>query len=96
MLSSLPGSTRSWPSAEERALVIGCVEAISFTFQAWVPLLVYNTGQAPHFKIGYPIAAMFFAIEIILTVVIAFCVKKWPQGKSLPVEEAETEEVVAQ
>lgn len=82
-------------SAEERALVIGCVEAISFTFQAWVPLLVYNTGQAPHFKIGYPIAAMFFGIEIILTVVIAFCVKKWPQGKNLP-QEAEAEEVVEQ
>ncbi|CAK7221930.1 hypothetical protein SBRCBS47491_004697 [Sporothrix bragantina] len=80
-------------SAEERALVIGCVEAIAFTFYAWVPLLVYNTGQSPHFKIGYPMAAMFFAIEIVLTVVIAFCVKKWPQGPRKGEEEEVAQEI---
>lgn len=66
-------------SAEHRAIVIGVVETMSFTFQAWVPLLIYNTGEAPHFHIGYKMAAMFFAIEIVLTVVIKFFAKKWPQ-----------------
>ncbi|KEZ45043.1 putative pantothenate protein [Scedosporium apiospermum] len=68
-------------SAEERALVIGVVETLAFTFQAWVPLFVYNTGQAPHFPIGYEMATMFFGLEIVLTLVILYCVKKWPQGK---------------
>lgn len=67
-------------SAEQCTVVIGCVEAISFTFYSWVPLLVYNTGQVPHLKIGYPMAAMFFAVEILMTLAIAFCVKTWPHG----------------
>ncbi|KAJ9150802.1 Pantothenate transporter [Pleurostoma richardsiae] len=67
-------------SAEHRAIIIGVVETMAFTFQAWVPLLIYNTGEAPHFKIGYQMASMFFAIEIVLTVVILFCWKRWPQG----------------
>ncbi|EON95892.1 putative pantothenate protein [Phaeoacremonium minimum UCRPA7] len=67
-------------NAEHRAIIIGVVETMAFTFSAWVPLLVYNTGEAPHFKIGYQIAAMFFSIEIVLTVVILFCWRRWPQG----------------
>ncbi|CAI7626500.1 unnamed protein product [Penicillium bialowiezense] len=65
-------------SAEHRVVVIGVMEAVAFTFNAWVPLLAYNTGQQPHFKIGYQIAAMFFAVELILTVVIAAVEKRWP------------------
>ena len=66
-------------STEHRAIIIGVVETMAFTFSAWVPLLIYNTGEAPHFRIGYQMAAMFFAIEIVLTVVILVCWKKWPQ-----------------
>ncbi|KAF2171640.1 hypothetical protein M409DRAFT_63273 [Zasmidium cellare ATCC 36951] len=65
-------------SAEHRAIIIGVVETAAFTFQAWVPLFVYDTGQAPHFKIGYEMATMFFGLEIILAVAILFCAKKWP------------------
>lgn len=78
-------------SAEERAIIIGVVETMAFTFQAWVPLFVYNTGQAPHFPIGYEMATMFFGLEIILTLVILYGVKKWPQGKQKAVEEAGTQ-----
>lgn len=70
-------------SAEHRAIIIGVVETAAFTFQAWVPLFVYDTGEAPRFRIGYKMAAMFFAIEIVLTVVILYCSKKWPQGKKV-------------
>lgn len=66
-------------NAEHRAIIIGVVETMAFTFSAWVPLLVYNTGEAPHFKIGYQIAAMFFSVEIVLTLVILLCWKRWPQ-----------------
>lgn len=66
-------------NAEHRAIIIGVVETMAFTFSAWVPLLIYNTGEAPHFKIGYQMAAMFFAIEIVLTLVILFCWRRWPQ-----------------
>jgi ACS family pantothenate transporter-like MFS transporter len=65
-------------SAEHRALVIGVVETAAFTFQAWVPLFIYNTGQAPHFPIGYEMATMFFAIEIVLTLVILYLSRRFP------------------
>lgn len=65
-------------SAEHRAIIIGVVETAAFTFQAWVPLFVYDTGEAPHFSIGYEMASMFFALEIGLTLVILYCAWKWP------------------
>ncbi|KAK3051454.1 hypothetical protein LTR09_007477 [Extremus antarcticus] len=65
-------------SAEHRAIIIGVVETAAFTFQAWVPLLVYNTGEAAHFNVGYEVATMFFALEIILALVILYCSVKWP------------------
>ncbi|PSN70592.1 pantothenate transporter liz1 [Corynespora cassiicola Philippines] len=65
-------------SAEHRIVIIGIVEAIAFTFQAWVPLFVYNTGQAPHFTIGYEMAAMFFALEMVIAVIIWGLNRKFP------------------
>ncbi|KAF2741121.1 putative pantothenate transporter [Polyplosphaeria fusca] len=65
-------------SAEHRIVIIGIVEAFAFTFQAWVPLFVYDTAYAPDFPIGYEMAAMFFGLEIIITVVIWGLAKKWP------------------
>ncbi|KAH7027219.1 pantothenate transporter liz1 [Microdochium trichocladiopsis] len=68
-------------SAEHRAIIIGVVETAAFTFQAWVPLLVYNTGEAPKFRIGYKMATVFFGLEIVMTLAILYCAKKWPQRK---------------
>ncbi|KAI1633527.1 pantothenate transporter liz1 [Biscogniauxia mediterranea] len=68
-------------SAEHRAIIIGVVETASFTFSAWVPLLIYNTGEAPKFRIGYKMATMFFALEIVFALIILYCSKRWPQGK---------------
>lgn len=57
-------------SAEHRAIIIGAVETAAYTFQAWVPLFIYDTSEAPKFRIGYKMATMFFALEIVLTLVI--------------------------
>ncbi|EEA26602.1 hypothetical protein TMatcc_005121 [Talaromyces marneffei ATCC 18224] len=64
-------------STEHRILIIGFVETMAFTFNAWVPLLAYNTAQSPRFTIGYKLAAMFFAVEIVLTLLIAYVAKRW-------------------
>ncbi|KAL5335707.1 major facilitator superfamily domain-containing protein [Aspergillus crustosus] len=69
--------------AEHRIVVIGVMEAVAFTFNAWVPLLVYNSGEGPHFRIGYQMAAMFFAIELVLAGVIAAVEKRWPASSLL-------------
>ncbi|KAI5923436.1 pantothenate transporter liz1 [Camillea tinctor] len=68
-------------SAEHRAIIIGVVETASFTFSAWVPLLIYNTGEAPKFRIGYKMATMFFALEIVFALIILYSSKRWPQGE---------------
>lgn len=68
-------------SQEHRLIVIAIVETFAFTFNAWVPLLAYNTGQAPHFKYGYQLAAMFFALEIVLVVVMVYAERAgWNKG----------------
>lgn len=74
-------------SAEQRVIVIGVMETLAFTFYAWVPLYIYDTAEAPRFRIGYKMAAMFFALEIVLTLVIRWCEKKWPQGGKTEEEE---------
>lgn len=68
-------------SAEQRLIVIGAMETFAFAFSAWVPLFVYSTGEAPRFRIGYKMAAVFFGLEIILVVVIRACERRWPQRK---------------
>ncbi|RDW73609.1 hypothetical protein BP5796_07051 [Coleophoma crateriformis] len=68
-------------SQEQRLIVIGVVETMSFTFSAWVPLFAYNTAEAPHFKYGYQLAAMFFALEIVMVGVILVAARKWSAGQ---------------
>lgn len=69
-------------SAEQRAIVIGVMQTLSFSFSAWVPLFIYDTGEAPHFRIGYKMAALFFAMEIVLVLAIRECQRRWPQGRA--------------
>ncbi|KAI9729153.1 MAG: hypothetical protein M1834_007060 [Cirrosporium novae-zelandiae] len=66
-------------SAEHRIITIAVVEMMAYVFNAWVPLLAYDTSQAPHFTVGYQLAAMFFAIGIVLSVIIKFVEKRWKQ-----------------
>ncbi|CAM1501381.1 Fc.00g105430.m01.CDS01 [Cosmosporella sp. VM-42] len=68
-------------SSEHQVIVIGVVETAAFTFQAWVPLLIYNTGDTPHFLIGYEMTTMFFVIEMILTLVILWMTKGFPMPR---------------
>lgn len=68
-------------SQEHRIIVIAVVETMAFTFQAWVPLLAYNTGQSPHFHVGYELAAMFFALEIVLVGIMVYAQRAgWRKG----------------
>lgn len=67
-------------SADHGAIIIDVVETAAFTFQAWVPLLIYNTGEAPRFRTGYQMSSALFALEIVFTSVVLYCSKRWPQG----------------
>ncbi|KAG7930611.1 hypothetical protein KL934_004684 [Ogataea polymorpha] len=69
-------------SAEQRFVCIGVVEALAFTFQAWLPLIIYNTTNAPYFGSGYPTALAFFAGEAVMGCAIAYLLYKEAQGFS--------------
>ncbi|KAF4119294.1 Major Facilitator Superfamily [Geosmithia morbida] len=64
-------------SAEQRLITIGIVESFGFVMNAWVILFTYDSGEAPRFSIGYQMAAMFFAIEMLSVIAIWYCYKKW-------------------
>lgn len=68
-------------SFEHRAIVIATAETLAFTLNAWVPLFTFNTGEAPWFRIGYKISAMFFGLQILFTLCIPLAEKHWPVGK---------------
>jgi ACS family pantothenate transporter-like MFS transporter len=39
---------------EERALVVGSMNEMAYVFQAWLPLLIWKTTEAPEYPKGYP------------------------------------------
>ena len=70
--------------ADERALILGIAQTMGATFNAWVPLLMFNTGtQAPFFRTGYIVAS------IMATVQAAGVVAMWYLGKKIVRERKE-------
>jgi ACS family pantothenate transporter-like MFS transporter len=51
---------------DERALVLGLAQTFGATFNAWVPLVMFNTGtQAPYFKTGYLVVTIMSAAQAV-------------------------------
>ncbi|KAJ4386426.1 hypothetical protein N0V93_009321 [Gnomoniopsis smithogilvyi] len=53
--------------AEERAIVLGIMNAAGYAFNAWLPLLTYPTVDAPRFKKGFTYSTVAFLAEGIMT-----------------------------
>lgn len=64
-------------STEHRLVVIGVMETVAFSMNAWVILFTYPSGEAPRFSIGYQMACMFFAVEILAVGAIWYCNRVW-------------------
>lgn len=67
-------------STEQRLVVIGIVETCGFVMNAWVILFTYPSGEAPRFSIGYEMAAMFFALEIVTMAAVWYCATRFKPG----------------
>lgn len=49
---------------DERALVLGVAQTMGATFNAWLPLLIFNTGtQAPSFKVGFAVCTVVSVVQ---------------------------------
>lgn len=57
-------------NVEERAMTLILMTAIATSFNAWIPLLVYPTVEAPRFPKGYAYSATMVVCLVIMTQVI--------------------------
>jgi len=57
-------------NVEERALTLILMTAIATSTNAWIPLLVYPTVEAPRFPKGYPYSAAMVVALILMTQVV--------------------------
>jgi MFS transporter, ACS family, pantothenate transporter len=62
--------------AEERAVVIGVMNALGYAFNAWVPVLTYPQTDAPRFSTGWKWSCVAFTLQIIVTWVIYWLWKR--------------------
>jgi len=41
----------------ERKFILGTTNSVAYAFNAWIPLLTYNTTKAPRFLLGNSVTA---------------------------------------
>ncbi|RFU33978.1 hypothetical protein B7463_g2356, partial [Scytalidium lignicola] len=58
--------------AEERAMVLGIMNASGYAFNAWLPILTYPAKQAPRFKKGFIFSTVAFVAQFVITGIVAY------------------------
>ncbi|ERT02831.1 MFS transporter, ACS family, pantothenate transporter [Sporothrix schenckii 1099-18] len=64
-----------------RALVIALTDTVAYVFVAWLPLVSFNTGEAPFFRVGYKLTAVFLALQIVTITLVPVAQRYFPVGK---------------
>lgn len=80
--------------AEERALVLGIMNAVAYAFNAWLPLLVYPVKDAPRFKKGFIWTTCILVGQAGMTGVVAWAWKREGRKSRVGVEGGREEEIV--
>lgn len=57
--------------AEERAVVLGAMNALGYAFNAWVPFLTYPQVDAPRFRRGFVFTTCAAAAQGLITLLVA-------------------------
>lgn len=83
--------------AEERALVLGIMNASGYAFNAWLPILTYPAVQAPRFRRGFIFSTVAFVAQFAITGLVAWLWRWEKQKKAQPEEESsgDSDELVA-
>ncbi|CZR68652.1 related to transporter protein [Phialocephala subalpina] len=66
--------------AEERAIVLGVMNASGYAFNAWLPLLTYPVKQAPKFRKGFVYSTCAFVAQFGITGTVAW-LHRWEKKK---------------
>jgi ACS family pantothenate transporter-like MFS transporter len=62
--------------AEERAMVLGIMNASGYAFNAWLPLLTYPAKDAPRFKKGFIFSTCAYVAQFAITGVV-WWLQRW-------------------
>lgn len=58
--------------AEERAIVLGMMNSLSYAVSTWLPLLTYPAKEAPRFKTGFIFSTCAFGMMFGITWLISW------------------------
>ena len=72
--------------AEERALVLGIMNASGYAFNAWLPILTYPAIQAPRFRKGFTFSTIAFLAQFGITGLVAW-LWRWEKNRNATREE---------
>ncbi|CAG9947977.1 unnamed protein product [Clonostachys rosea f. rosea IK726] len=76
LIISLLGETFT-SLADERALILGMAQTMGATFNAWLPLLIFNTGtQVPYFRVGWITSSACAAAQAVGVLLLGYLGKK--------------------
>lgn len=53
--------------AEERALVLGSMNAAGYAVHTWLPLLTYPVGDQPRFRKGFAFSSAAYLVQFAVT-----------------------------
>lgn len=60
----------------ERKFILGTTNSVAYAFNAWIPLLTYNTTYAPRFLVGNLVT-----VGLIVCAAVALTVAVWLQRR---------------
>ncbi len=66
--------------AEERAVVLGVMNASGYAVHTWLPLLTYPAVDAPRFRKGFVFSTVAFGAQGCVTGLVAW-LQRWENGK---------------
>ncbi|KAK9458921.1 major facilitator superfamily domain-containing protein [Lipomyces oligophaga] len=67
--------------AELRGLLAAVGNSIGASFSMWVPLLIFPTPQAPHYKLGYKVLCGFNGIDMLALIAFLYLSKREHRDK---------------
>ncbi|KAH8693569.1 major facilitator superfamily domain-containing protein [Talaromyces proteolyticus] len=68
-------------SAEERGILLGWLNTMGYTFNAFVPLYAYPASEAPNYKSGYKVNAALWGVYLLGIPVILWFSKNFPLNR---------------
>jgi ACS family pantothenate transporter-like MFS transporter len=71
--------------AEERAIVLGIMNAFGYAVNAWLPYLVFPAVDAPEFHKGFIFSSVMFVAQAGITWLVWFMHRREVRKKAMPV-----------